>query len=351
MKGLILYGKDDYRWGDFPVTKLGPFDALIRPTVISPCTTDIHLIHSPMMPAVLGKPMGHEAVGIVEAVGPEVQQFKTGDLVACSAIQPDWRSVEAQEGMGKLNDKCHYYSSQKDKGGCFAEFYHMFDADMNLAPIPEGVTIEQAIALVDMGVTAFTAVDASDIKFGDTVVIYGIGPVGLMSVCGAQLKGAARVIGIGSRQGCFDVAKKYGATDLINYKDGDIYDQVMAITGGKPVDKVIVTGGSASSIGIALRMIKIGGTVTNLAGFFDDMEVVLPNAAWTFGIDDKIIRTSKIQGGRAYLERLLKLVQYGKLHPEHIITHRYHGLEKIEDAIKLMDSRDPDVIKPAVFID
>lgn len=352
MKGFVLNGKDDVSWrDDLPVTKVGPFDALVRPTMISPCTTDIHLIHAPMMPAVIGKAMGHEAVGIVEKVGPEVKFFKPGDLVACSAIQPDWRTIEAQEGMGKLNDKCHYYTTDPEKGGCFAELYHVFDADMNLAPIPEGVTTEQAIALVDMGVTGFTAVDSANIKFGDTVVIYGVGPVGLMSVRGAVLKGAARVIGVGSRQVCFDVAKQFGATDIVDYKKGDVFEQVMELTNGKPVDSVIITGGSAESYGIALKIIKVGGTVVNLAAFFNDETVVLPNAAWMYGIEDKTIKTSKIQGGRAYLERLLKLTQYGRIKPELIITHRFHGLEKIEDACALMDSRDQSVIKPAVFID
>ncbi|MFP3153459.1 zinc-binding dehydrogenase [Lachnospiraceae bacterium ZAX-1] len=352
MKGFVLNSKDNVSWrDDLPITKVGPLDALIRPTVISPCTTDIHLIHAPMMPSAIGKAMGHEAVGIVEKVGSEVAFFKPGDLVAVSAIQPDWRTIEAQENMGKLNDKCHYYTTDPEKGGCFAEFYHVFDADMNLAPIPEGVTTEQAIALVDMGATGFTAVDSANIKFGDTVVIYGIGPVGLMCVQGAILKGAARVIGVGSRQVCFDVARQFGASDLVDYKKGDVCDQVFKLTNGKPVDSVIITGGSTASYGTALKMIKVGGTVVNLSGFFDEDTVVLPNAAWMFGIEDKTIKTCKIQGGRAYLERLLKLTQYKRLQPELIITHRFHGLEKIEDAVSLMSSRDQSVIKPAVFID
>lgn len=351
MLGFVLEGANKVCWkDDLPVMKVGPLDALVKPTTISPCTTDIHLIKAPMMPAIIGKAMGHECVGIVEEVGEQVRDFKPGDIVACSSIQPDFRTIEAQEGMAKLNDRCHYYSDDPDKQGCFAEHFHVFDADMNLAHIPEGVTEEQAICLVDMGATGFTAVDRADIKFGDTVVIYGIGPVGLMCVRGAILKGAARVIGIGSREVCFEVAKEFGATDLVDYRNGDVCEQVLKLTGGKQVDKVIITGGSTASYGTALMMTRIGGTVVNLAGFFDEAEIVLPNASVMFGIEDKDIKTSKIQGGRSYLERLLMLTKYGRLQPEKIITHRFEGLRKIEDAVNLMAGRDRTVIKPVVFI-
>jgi len=320
---------------------------------VSPCTTDVHLIETNAMPNIVGKAMGHEAVGIVEEIGPEVKDFKVGDRVAISSVHPKWRSLEAQNGMAKIADNCHYYETDphSERGGVFAEYVHIKDADMTLAHIPDEVTDEQAVILTDMATTAFAGVEAANVKFGDTVVIYGIGPVGLMAINAAIIQGAARVFAVGHRKACFDVAKIYGATDLIDYHDGNVADLVLAKTDGKPVDAVIISGGHSTSVGIGMKMVKFGGVVSNVSCFFGDETTVIPSDVWNYVSLDKTVKGVKAWGGRNAMDRLLALTRYGRLKPELVITHRLHGFEKVEEALEIMGSKTHDMIKPIVFFD
>ena len=167
--------------------------------------------------------LGHEAVGQVVKVGSLVKDFKPGDKVIVPAITPDWGSAASQEGHpmhsgGMLGG--WKFSNFKD--GVFAEYFHVNEADANLALIPEGLTPVQAVMLCDMVTTGFHGAELAKVKFGDTVCVIGIGPVGLMSVAGASLMGAGRIFAVGSRKKCCDVALQYGATDIINYKNGSM---------------------------------------------------------------------------------------------------------------------------------
>ena len=113
---------------------------------------------------------------------------------------------------------------------------------MNLAHIPEGVTLEQAVMVPDMMCTAFEGVRQLDPAFGASVAVLGIGPVGLMAVRAAVLRGAGKVFAIGSRKGCFEVAQAYGATHLVDYHHENYLQQILAANGG-PVDGVVLCGG------------------------------------------------------------------------------------------------------------
>ena len=113
------------------------------------------------------------------------------------------------------------------KDGVFSEFFHVDEADANLAFLPEGMDIAVATMISDMVPTGFHGVELADVKFGDNVCVIGIGPVGLMAVAGAALRGAANLYAVGSRTVCAKTAKEYGATDIINYRDGDIVEQVI----------------------------------------------------------------------------------------------------------------------------
>lgn len=352
MQGFVIAEKDKAEWRTLPVPAVNPYGALVRTVVVSPCTTDVHLLQtgSASIPWLVGKPIGHEMVGIVEQVGELVREFKPGDRVVVSACQPDFRSLEAQAGQPKLHNTSQYWVDDPDRGGSVVDYYYLLDADMNLAHIPDSVTDEQALMIPDMAATAFEGVRELGIGYGDTVAVLGVGPVGLMGVRAAVLHGAGRVFAIGSRPVSFQVATAYGATDTIDYHKGDFVAEILERNGG-PVDAVLVAGGTTASITDALRLVRRGGTVANVAAFFADETTVLDNVAWGYGYGEKTIKAVECSGGRWFLEKLLALVEHGRLDPAPLITHRFHGKDHTAEALQLFLDHDRTLLKPAVYFD
>jgi threonine dehydrogenase-like Zn-dependent dehydrogenase len=353
MKGYVLQAKGQANWQEVPVPEIGPYDALVRPTAVATCTTDVHLIETLSLPNAQGKVIGHEAVGVVESVGDLVTDFAPGDRVVLPAGLADWRHPRAQRGEAKFHQsKSPYFSDDPGNQGWFSEFVNCYEADSNLAHIPDSVTDVQAVSVDDMAATGFTGVERMEIQFGETVVIMGVGPVGLMGVAGAALRGAGRIIAVGSRPGTMALAEHYGATDLVDYKRGDVHDQVMALTRGEQVDSVLVaSGGSASDqISTAMQMTKFGGHVSVVSGFFDDETVTIPMAVWNYGVMEKFLTAAQATQGRDYMERLLLLIENGKLDTAPLATHVLHGWDAVGDSLELMRSRDQSVIKPVVIV-
>ena len=199
----------------------------------------------------------------VVEVGSLVKDFKPGDRVLVPAITPDWSSAAAQAGWqqhsgGMLGG--WKFSNYKD--GVFADFFHVNDADGNLAHLPEGMDPVDACIMSDMVPTGFHAVEQADVQFGDTVLVIGIGPVGLMAVRACALRGASRIMAVGTRPVCMEVAKAYGADEFISYKDGPIFAQVLERTNGAGVDRVCIAGGNVDTFSEAIKCLKPGGLAT-----------------------------------------------------------------------------------------
>jgi threonine dehydrogenase-like Zn-dependent dehydrogenase len=232
-----------------------------------------------------------------------------------------------------------------------AEFFHVNLADANLTKLPEGVAPEAALMIVDMMSTGFHGAEVADITPGDTVVVIGIGPVGLMAIAGAALRGAGRLIAVGTRPAAIEVAKGYGATEIISYKHGPIDAQVRELTGGAGADRVIVAGGSADTLGQAIRMTRPTGIVSNI-NFFDITDKFsIPALDWGLGMADIDIRGSFCPGGAVRMAKLLDIVKYGRCDPTKIISHTFTGFDKMPAAFELMDVKAPDLIKPMVILD
>ena len=295
--------------------------------------------------------LGHEAVAEVVEVGDCVKDFKPGDKVIVPAITPDWNSIEAQGGYqmhsgGMLAG--WKFSNFKD--GVFGEFFHVNDADGNLAKLPEGVDPVAACMLSDMVPTGFHGVELADIQFGDQVAVIGIGPVGLMSVAAAALRGASHIYAVGSRPNCVKLAKEYGATDIINYKEGDIAEQILEKTDGKGVDRVIIAGGTNDTFAQAVTILKPGGKIGNVNYLGEGDSIKIPRIQWGCGMAHKVIAGGLMPGGRLRMEKLASLLESGRLDPEKLITHRFEGFEHIEEALLLMKDKPKDLIKPVVVI-
>lgn len=349
MKAYATLGGTEIGMIDIPKPKCGPTDAILRPIVLAPCTSDVHTLQTGTLP--YGVPLGHEAVGQIVEVGELVKDFKVGDKVVVPAITPEWGTVASQEGHSQhCNGLLTGFKFCGIMPGSFSELFKVIEADSNLALLPEGMDPVTASMACDMMTTGFHGDELAEIKLGETVCVIGIGPVGLMSVKGAVLMGASRVFAVGTRPNCVKLAKEYGATDIISYKDGNVLEQIMQKTNGEGVDKVIVAGGDAKAFAEAITMCKPGGVISNINYFSDIAEIPIPLGPWGFGMAHKDIRGGLCPGGRARTEKLLKLIQYGRVDPSGLITHRYEGFDKIADAFKIMTEKPADLIKPVVII-
>ncbi len=351
MKGFAMLKIGQTGWIEKDTPACGPLDALCKPIALAPCTSDIHTVWAGAIGDRRDMILGHEAVGEVVEVGSLVKDFKVGDKVLVSAITPDWNSLEAQGGYpmhsgGMLSG--WKFSNFKD--GVFAEYFHVNDADGNLAHLPEGMDLGAAAMVSDMVPTGFHGVELADVQFGDNVAVIGIGPVGLMSVAAAAIRGAANIYAVGSRKNCAELAKEFGATDIINYREGDIVEQILDKTHGKGVDKIVVAGGDNATFDQAIRMLKPGGIIGNVNYLGEGDWVNIPRADWGCGMGHKQIRGGLMLGGRLRSEKLARLIVANRIHPEKLITHTFEGLGGVEPALMLMKDKPRDLIKPLVYV-
>ena len=351
MKGFAMLKIGQTGWIEKGLPTCGPMDAICKPLALAPCTSDVHTVWAGAIGDRKDMILGHEAVGEIVEVGKLVKDFKVGDKVLVSAITPDWNSLEAQAGFamhsgGMLSG----WKLSNFKDGVFGEYFHVNDADGNLALLPEGMDLGAACMISDMVPTGFHGAELADIQFGDTVAVIGIGPVGLMSVAAAAIRGAADIYAVGSRKNCAQLALEYGATAIVNYREGDIVEQILEKTHGKGVDRIIVAGGDNDTFAQAIRMLKPGGVIGNVNYLGEGDTIGLPRIELGCGMGHKKIVGGLMPGGRLRSEKLARLIQSGRIHPEKLITHTFRGLENVEPALMLMKNKPADLIKPLVLL-
>lgn len=349
MKGLTMIKAGEIGWIEKDIPKITPKDVLLKPIAVAMCSSDVHSVKlGAIYPNMF---LGHEAIAEIVEVGDDVKDFKIGDRVLVPSTCPDWLTLECEKNLHQHSGQMWggvRFSSLQD--GCFGEYFVGIQADMNLCKMPDWMDINTALMVVDMMTTGFQGVDMADIEFGDTVVVMGIGPVGLMAIAGARIKGAGKIIAIGTRPKCVELAKEFGANEIVSYKDGDLVESIMKLTGGKGADRCIVAGGGNDSIGTAAAMIRPGGTVSNV-NYFDGLEpITIPNVAWGMGMAQKTIKGGLCAGGRVRMEALCNIVKYSGIKPGKLVTHEFHGFDKIEEAFMLMTDKPRDLIKPIVIL-
>lgn len=197
MKGFAMLEIGKVGWVEKPKPVCGPMDAVCRPLAAAVCTSDVHTVWEGAVGERHDMILGHECCAEVVSVGELVRDFKPGDRVLVPAITPDWSSLEAQAGFAMHSGgMLAGWKFSNIKNGVFSEFFHVNDADGNLAHLPEGMDITEACMLSDMVPTGFHGAELADVQFGDTVLVVGIGPVGLhgggpVRRCGAQ-RGSSR---------------------------------------------------------------------------------------------------------------------------------------------------------------
>ncbi|MCR4907957.1 MAG: zinc-binding dehydrogenase [Lachnospiraceae bacterium] len=353
MKAYVRHEMGVLGWMEKPDPVCGKDEAVCRPIALCPCSSDVHTAWEMDGAWLKDITLGHESIGEIVEVGEEVKDFKVGDkvIVPCTTPtykHPDFQDTPDEDAGGQFQGIC--FSNYSD--GTMAEKYVVRSADLNLCKLPEGLALDKAIMVTDMMTTGFHGAELCEVKFGDTVVVFGIGPVGLMAVAGAKLMGAGKLIAIGTRPNCVAIAKEYGATDIVSYKEGDICEQIMKLTDGRGADAAIVAGGSAETLGQAYSIVRCGGHMTNLNVITGVNEITfsyLQSAAGFMG--HKTINGGLCPGGRRRAERLTSMILAGRVDPSRLVTHTFHGLDSIPEALQLMKDKPKDLIKPIVYID
>ena len=374
MQALVLKSKGviEYIDKDEPELK-EEHGVLLEPVLVSPCTSDVHTIWYGS-PKKENLTLGHECVARIKEIGRDVHDFKVGDIVAVSAITPNWGHPDVYNNPSHAGVNFSAHALGKSIDGAFQEVFYLPYADKNLAHIPENVTLEQALMCVDVVTTGFTAVEDGNVSQGDTVLVMGIGAIGLSAIMDAKLKGAKKIYAIGSRKENVEIAEGLGAEvlnyktlkcelpngmhPLANYTNSNIVNYILKETNNKGVDSVLICGGNDNSFSEAIDVVKYGtGIVANVMYYGSNTIVengkedalLIPKFSIGKGMAGKTLKFSLAKGGRERLEEVLKLCSEGKINPEIFITKRYDGINEIKDAI--YDLKDRKAIKISVKID
>lgn len=349
MKAFVSLGGGQAGWAEKEIPQATSFDGVLRPLLVSPCTSDVHNVAIDCLAP--NRTLGHEGLGEIVAVGDQVKEFQVGEIVVVPPVTPNWRTVPSQLGA---HQHCEgLITGQKlsnSEDGLMAEYALIRDLDANAARIPPGVSWEAAVLAADMLNTGLYGAQLADVQPGDTVVVLGVGPVGLMAVAGARLRGAGRIIAIGSRPAGMALARTYGATDLINYREEDVTRRVHLLTDKQGADCYICAGGGPDALGQAVAMVRWGGTVGNVNYFATYGDLPINSVRYGFGMGNKTIRGGECPGGRARMEKLLALLQYDRVDPTPLITHRFQGLDQVEAAFRLMAQKPPSLVKTMVAL-
>ncbi|WP_312254877.1 NAD(P)-dependent alcohol dehydrogenase [Stutzerimonas nitrititolerans] len=353
MKAAVFVEPGRIELQDKPIPEIGPNDALLRITTTTICGTDVHILKGEY-PVAAGLTIGHEPVGIIEKLGSNVQGYQEGQRVIAGAICPSFTSYACQDGVASQDGgacSCHGYKPMggwrfgNTIDGTQAEYVLVPDAQANLAPVPDGLTDEQVLMCPDIMSTGFGGAEKADIKIGDIVAIFAQGPIGLCATAGAKLRGASCIIVVDGVEERLAISRQMGADVTLNFRDVDVVEEILKITGGRGVDAAIEALGTQTTFEQALRVLKPGGTLSSLGVYSQDLKI--PLGALHAGLGDHRIITSLCPGGKERMRRLLNVVASGRVDFGALVTHQYK-LDAITEAYDLFANQRDGVLKVAI---
>lgn len=346
MKAAVFTKPGSIVLDEKPVPRVGPGDALIRVTTTTICGTDVHILKGeyPVKPGLI---VGHEPVGVVEALGEGVTGYQPGQRVIVGAISPCGQCYHCMDGHqaqcgGKAMGGWRFGNSID---GCQAEYLLVPNAQANLSPIPDGVTDEQVLMCPDIMSTGFGGAEAGQIKIGDTVAVFAQGPIGLCATAGAKLRGATRIIVVDTVPARLEAARKMGADEVIDYTAVDPVEGIMRLTNGRGVDVAIEALGTQETFENCLRVLKPAGILSSLGVYSG--KLTMPLDAIAAGLGDIQVVTTLCPGGKERMRRLLNVVASGRIDLKPLVTHRFK-LDDIEEAYDLFANQRDGVLKIAI---
>jgi len=347
MLAAILMGPDQLEVKEVDTPKPGPADVLIKVEACAVCSSDVSLISKPWP----GQPPygtfipGHEYSGVVAALGETVDEFKIGDRVAVEAHLGCLRCRNCRVGnytacLNYGNVKKGHRANGFTTNGGYAQF--VINHINTVYKIPDSLSFEEASLLTNLGCVLYGFETIGGYVVGDTIVVIGPGPLGLISVQVAKTLGACKVYLIGTRDSRLKVGKETGADKIININEEDPVEVIMDETNGIGADLVIESSGAANGPQMAIDMTKRMGKIL-LLGF--SHTPVTANFA-SLGMDNKAIYTVRGEGW-ANCARAVSLLSQGRINLKPLVTHSF-PLKDIKEAFRTFVQRIGGAIKVAV---
>ncbi len=347
MKSFVMEKIGKVGFMEKHIPEPGPNDAIIKTTKALVCTSDTHTVDGAIGDR-QNLTLGHEAVGVVYKLGSEVKGIKEGDRVAVGAITPCYKCENCLRGFtSQCQGLLGGWKFSNIKDGVFAEYFHVNDADANLAIIPEVVPDEKAVYTTDMMSTGFMGAENANIPIGGTVAIFAQGGVGLMATSGSKLLGAGLIIAVETISKRKELSKHFGADIVVDFKEKDPVKAILELTNNEGVDAAIEALGSQKTFECCVKVTRPGGTISNIGYHGVGTYINIPRMEWGVGMSDKTIRTGLCPGGKERLRRLLRLIENGRVDPTPLTTHVFN-FDDVDKAFHLMQTKEDGVIKPLI---
>jgi threonine dehydrogenase-like Zn-dependent dehydrogenase len=350
MKAFVMHAIGKVGIMEKPVPDPGPGDAIVKTTAALICTSDTHTAAGAIGDR-KDLTLGHEAVGVVHRLGREVRGVREGDRVLVGAITPDFSCENCLRGYtSQCQQMLGGWKFANVKDGNLAEYFHVNQAQANLAPIPSGLRDEQAVYCADMLSTGFVAAEHAQIPIGGTVAVFAQGPVGLMATVGGRLLGAGLVIAVESLAPRKELARRLGADVVVDHTERDAVQAILDLTGGQGVDAAIEALGAQATLEACVKVTRPGGTISNVGYHGTGDYLKIPRLEWGVGMGDKTIRTALCPGGAERMKRLMRLIETGRVDPTPLTTHRF-PFRDIERAFRMMERKEDGILKPLIMFD
>ena len=383
MRALTWHGKQDVRMEQVPRPQIAnPADAIIEITATAICGSDLHLYNDKMPSMREGDILGHEPMGEVVEVGSEVERLEVGDRVVVPFTISCGSCWFCDEDMYSLCDNSNPNAEMARKmmghspAGLFgfshmlggyaggqAEYLRVPYADVGPVKVDSDLPAEQVLFLSDIFPTGYMAAENAEIEEGDTVAVWGCGPVGQFAIQSAWMLGAGRVIAIDRVPERLDMARTHGDAETIGYENEDVYDRLMSMTGGRGPDRCIdAVGTEAHGTGLdgmsdrvktgaklqddrpyvlreAIKCCRKGGTLS-VPGVYLGRANIPFGALMNKGLTVKTGQTHM----QRYLDPLLEKIEDGEIDPSFVVTHQA-DLADGPELYQTFNDKDDDCIK------
>jgi threonine dehydrogenase-like Zn-dependent dehydrogenase len=393
MKAVVFHDVGDIRLDNVASPGIeAATDAIVRLTTTAICGTDLHLVRGTLPGMKPGTIVGHEGVGVVERVGDDVRNFQPGDRVVIASTIACGYCGYCRDGAFALCDTPHpggaragtaFFGGPESAGavhGLQAERARIPFANVTLVRIPDGVEDDRAVVVSDILPTGYFAAELADVGDGDTVAVFGCGPIGLCAILSARLQGAARILAVDTIAPRLQLARSLGA-EVIDFNAGDPVEAVLRLTGGHGADRVIdavgvdavgprrgSNGGDhqegraepevrpvtsprrgvhwrpgdapSQALAWAVRSVVKAGTLAVIGTY--------PTSLRSFAIGEAMSRNLTVKSGtchhRRYMPMLLDMLAAGLVDPMHVLTE-IQPFHAVIDAYEAFDVRQPGWVK------